>query len=207
MRILPASNVGVLISGRGSNMLVILDAQARGELPGVVRTVVSSVGSARGVLAAHGRGVPVAIHSYRNYPNQTAFDEAILETLRRAEVEVVVLAGFMRVLGNRFVTEFANRIINIHPSLLPAFPGLDPVRQALEYGVRVSGCTVHFVDEGTDTGPIIAQAVVPVLPDDTHETLAARILEQEHRLLPQALGWLLSGQLEIVDHRVIVHSS
>jgi len=207
MRIPAAKNIGILISGRGSNMLAILDACVTGTIPGQVRVVISNVASAPGVMTAAGRGIPVAIHPYGKYPNREKFEQAIQDTIAKYEVEVIVLAGFMRVLSYLFIRSFPNRIINIHPSLLPAFPGLDPVRQALEHGVRVSGCTVHFVDEGTDTGPIISQTAVSVLPGDVHDTLAARILEQEHRLLSEALGWLLAGQLEIVGKRVIVHSS
>ena len=200
----PARNVGILISGRGSNMLAILEAHARGELDADIRLVVSNKKKAGGLSHAASHGVPTAVVSHRGHPDRESFEDALIEVLRAHEVEVVVLAGFMRLLTAHFLRAFPKRVLNIHPSLLPAFPGIDGQRQAFEYGVRVTGCTVHLVDEGTDSGPVVDQAVVPVLPDDDPDTLAERILVQEHRILPRALGWLTAGKLHVAGRRVLV---
>lgn len=203
MRIASARNIAILISGRGSNMRSILEA--RDTIKGEIKLVLSNKADAAGLDFAQSMGVPTEAVSHRDYKNRKDYDARLVEILRAYDVEVVVLAGFMRVLGATFLNAFPNRVLNIHPSLLPAFPGLDGQGQAFEYRAKVSGCTVHLVDEGTDTGPIIDQAVVPVLAGDTRDSLAARILEQEHRLLPRALSWLVDGRLELQGRNVLVH--
>ncbi|RLB59608.1 MAG: phosphoribosylglycinamide formyltransferase [Deltaproteobacteria bacterium] len=180
-------DVGVLISGRGSNLQAILDAIAADELAARVRVVISNRPKAAGLERAAAAGVPTQFIGHRQFPDRESFDAALVEALRAAQVSWVVLAGFMRILTPVFLDAFPNRVVNIHPALLPAFPGVDAQTQALAYGVRVTGCTVHLVNEGVDTGPVLAQAAVPVLQDDDHDSLAARILEQEHRLLVETL--------------------
>jgi len=186
----------VLASGSGSNFQAILGAIERG-LPARVRLLICNVEGARVIARAEAAGVPVKVLPHKGYPSRAAFDAALVDASHAAGAEDawVVLAGFMRILTPTFLDAFPSRVINVHPALLPAFPGVDAQGQALAYGVAVAGCTVHLVDAGTDTGPILAQAVVPVLPDDDHDRLAARILVQEHRLLPQVLGWIAEGRL------------
>jgi phosphoribosylglycinamide formyltransferase-1 len=177
--------LGILISGRGSNLVAIADAVAEGRLNAEIAVVISNKPHAPGLDRARERGL--------NAITLPSKDQALLiAELRRQQVDLVCLAGYMRILGREFVAAFPRRILNIHPSLLPAFPGLDAQKQALEAGVKQSGCTVHFVDEGVDSGPIVKQAAVPVLPNDTVETLSARILEQEHRIYPEAIGEVLA---------------
>ena len=183
--------LGVLISGRGSNLQAIIDAVRQSELPGRVGMVVSNVATAAGLARAREAGIPTAVIDHKDFSSREEFDQAVIEELKKHEVDVVCLAGFMRLLSPHFVRAFPGRILNIHPSLLPSFPGLDAQRQALEHGVKVSGCTVHIVDEKLDHGPIVLQTAVPVRDDDTEETLSARILKEEHRLYPRAIGLLL----------------
>lgn len=183
--------LGILISGRGSNMRSIVQAIKKRELPATVALVLSNKKTAPGLAWATGQRLPTAFVSHRKR-ERADFEADIDVALRVAKVDLVVLAGFMRILSPSFVNRW--RIVNIHPSLLPAFPGLDAQRQALEAGVKVSGCTVHFVDEGTDTGPIIAQTAVPVLDDDTEAKLSARILQAEHALFPAALRRVAEGK-------------
>ena len=183
--------LGVLISGRGSNLQAIIDAVRQSELPGRVGMVVSNVATAAGLALAREAGIPTAVIDHKDFSSREEFDQAVIEELKKHEVDVVCLAGFMRLLSPHFVRAFPGRILNIHPSLLPSFPGLDAQRQALEHGVKVSGCTVHIVDEKLDHGPIVLQTAVPVRDDDTEETLSARILKEEHRLYPRAIGLLL----------------
>ncbi|MBW2454300.1 MAG: phosphoribosylglycinamide formyltransferase [Deltaproteobacteria bacterium] len=180
-------DLGVLISGRGSNLQAILDAIASGELAARVRVVIANRPKAAGLERAAAAGVPTQVIGHRKYPDRQSFDAALVETLRAADVQWVVLAGFMRILTPVFLDAFPNRVVNIHPALLPSFPGVDAHAQALAYGVRISGCTVHLVNEGVDTGPILAQVAVPVREEDDHDTLAARILAEEHRLLVATL--------------------
>lgn len=194
--------LGVLASGRGSNLQAILDAIGRGEVPAEVVVVISDRPDARALERARAAGVPAVFVDPGAHPSREAFDAELARILRAHGAELVVLAGYMRLLGPSFVAAFRNRVLNIHPALLPAFPGLHAQRQALEYGVKVAGCTVHFVDEGVDTGPIVLQAAVPVREDDTEETLAARILEQEHRLYPQAIRLFAEGRLQVEGRRV-----
>jgi len=189
--------LGVLISGTGTNLQAILDAIAQGFLDAEVAIVVSNKKGVLGLDRATRAAVPAMVVPHENYPDRASFDAALVDVLRKRRVEWVVLAGFMRLLTPTFLDAFALRTINIHPALLPAFPGVDAPRQALEYGVRVAGCTVHLVDRGTDTGPIVAQSVVPVLPGDDEEALKARILIEEHRLLPRVLQWIAEGRVHV----------
>ena len=178
--------LGVLVSGRGSNLRAILDAAGAGKLDAEVAVVVSDRSDAPALRHVEGRGIARTVER-GNYPSAGDFEDAIASALNERGAELVVLAGFMRVLSAAFVRRFAGRIVNIHPSLLPSFPGLYAQRQALLHGVKISGCTVHRVDETLDGGPILAQAAVPVLEDDTEETLSARILKEEHKLLPETI--------------------
>lgn len=181
----------ILISGRGSNMEALLNA----EMPARVVAVISNEPTARGLETARGRGIPTAVVEHRAFGERSAFDTALAEEIDRHRPDLVVLAGFMRVLTETFVDRYRGRMLNIHPSLLPAFPGLHTHRRALEAGVRVHGCTVHFVTAALDYGPIVIQAAVPVLPGDTEESLAARVLKEEHRIYPQAVRWFCAGRL------------
>lgn len=194
----------VLVSGSGSNLQAILDAIEDDRLNAEVRLVISNVAGVRALERAEKAGVATRVIPHKQFPSRDAFDAHLAEVVREAfegAEGYVVLAGFMRILTARFLDAFPHRVINIHPSLLPAFPGVDAQKQALDYGVRVTGCTVHLVDAGTDTGPILAQAAVPVLDGDDRDALAARILEQEHKILPAVLEWIAEGRLHFVDGR------
>jgi phosphoribosylglycinamide formyltransferase-1 len=192
-------NVGVLISGRGSNLGALLAAIDEGRLPARVSLVISNKPEAAGLARAAAAGVPTRVLPHAAYPDRASFDAALVEALRAAGVELVVLAGFMRLLTPVFLDAFPDRVVNIHPALLPAFPGVDAQAQALAYGARVTGATVHLVDAGTDTGPVIAQAAVPVLEGDTRDALAARILPFEHELLVRAVRWFAEGRVSVVS--------
>ncbi len=194
--------IAVLISGSGSNLQAILDASERGEIPCRVGMVVSNKADAYGLVRAKNHGVPTEVVDHRAFGSREEFDARLVEILRASGAELICLAGFMRVLTPVFVRAFPNRILNIHPALLPSFPGTHGPRQALQYGVRFSGCTVHILDEGVDTGPVVVQAVVPVYDDDTEETLAARILKQEHRIYPIAIRLFFGGSLSVEGRRV-----
>ena len=194
--------LGILISGRGSNFLAIADAIAAQRLPAEIAVVISNRLEAPGILAAQERGLRAIAIASKGLDRE-AYDRQLIDELKARQVDLVCLAGYMRILSGHFIREFHQRILNIHPSLLPAFPGLDAQYQALEHGVKFSGCTVHFVEEGLDSGPIISQAAVPVLADDTVESLSARILKEEHRIYPEAIGLILSGQYRIEGRRVI----
>ncbi|HEU0005398.1 MAG TPA: phosphoribosylglycinamide formyltransferase [Terriglobia bacterium] len=194
--------IGILLSGRGSNFEAIAQQIDKGNLHAEVAVVVSNVESAPGLQRARERGFDVFSANSKGLSRE-AFDRQVIHVLEGKRVDLVCLAGFMRLLSPSFIQAFRNRILNIHPSLLPAFPGLDAQRQALEYGVKVSGCTVHFVDEGLDSGPIIMQAAVPVLDGDTEESLSARILEQEHQIYSKAIQHVLDGQIRINGRRVL----
>ena len=191
-------NLGVLISGRGSNLGAVLSGIEAGLLPARVALVISNKPEARGLDRAKEAGVPTRVIPHGAYADRAAFDAALVAALREASVDLVVLAGFMRLLTPTFLEAFPNRVVNIHPALLPAFPGVDAQAQALAYGARVTGCTVHFVDTGTDTGPVIAQTVVPILDGDDRDALAARILPREHELLVRALSWIAHGKVEVI---------
>jgi phosphoribosylglycinamide formyltransferase-1 len=190
----------ILISGRGSNMQALLQAR----LPATVSAVVSNNPQAAGLELARQRGVHTAVVDHRDHPDRDAFDRALAAQIDRHAPDLVVLAGFMRILGTWFVQHYAGRLINIHPSLLPAFTGIHTHRRALAEGVKLHGCTVHFVTAELDHGPIVAQAAVPVLPEDDEDSLAARVLAQEHRILPQAVCWFLEGRLTTQGNRVQV---
>jgi phosphoribosylglycinamide formyltransferase-1 len=196
--------VGVLASGRGSNLQAILDAIAAGRCPARVAVVVSDRKDAAALDRARAAGVPARHLDPGAHPDRAAFDRAVAEVLEAHGVELVCLAGYLRLLSPAFVAAFRGRILNVHPALLPAFPGLHAQRQALAHGVRVTGVTVHFVDEGLDTGPIVLQAAVAVADDDTEATLAARILREEHRLYPEAIRLYAEGRLSIDGRRVRV---
>ncbi|HEX2441760.1 MAG TPA: phosphoribosylglycinamide formyltransferase [Methylomirabilota bacterium] len=196
--------LGVLVSGRGSNLQAILDACARPAFPARVAVVISDRERAVALERARAAGVEALWINPKDFTDRESFDLALVRELTTRGVGLVCHAGFMRILSPVYVRAFAGRALNIHPSLLPAFPGLHAQRQALDHGVKVSGATVHFVDEGMDTGPIVLQAAVPVEPGDTEDTLAARILEQEHRLYPRAIRLYAEGRLRIDGRRVIV---
>ena len=195
--------LGVLISGRGSNLQAILDATASGRLEASVAVVVSNRADAPGLQRARAAGVPSRVLDHRVCTSRAEYDAALVAELRRHEVGLVCLAGFMRLLGPTFLDAFPNAVLNVHPSLLPAFPGLDAQRQAVDHGVKVAGCTVHFVTAELDAGPIILQAAVPVLPADTADTLAARILVEEHRLYPAAIATVLAGGWRLDGRRFV----
>jgi len=192
--------VGVLLSGRGSNLQALLDARAASW---EVAVAISNVAGAQGLARAEAAGVPALTLPHGDFAGREAFEDVLDGELRAAGAELVVLAGFMRVLGPDFVDRWRDRSVNIHPSLLPAFRGLDTHRRALEAGVRWHGCTVHFVRAELDAGPIILQAAVPVRPDDTEETLAARVLAREHDVLPMAVGWIAEGRVKVENERVV----
>ena len=195
--------LGVLISGRGSNLQAILASIARRELDARVGVVISNEPDAPGLAHAREAGVIVEVVNHRGFRARAEYDAALVDRLRHHDVGLVCLAGFMRLLGPVFVNAFPHAILNVHPSLLPAFPGLDAQGQALAYGVKVTGCTVHIVTEELDGGPIVLQAAVPVLPDDTSESLAARILVEEHRLYPAAIALVLAGGWRIDGRRFL----
>jgi len=199
----PTKKIGVLLSGRGSNFEALADSVAAGRIPGAeIAIVISNREDAQGLLRAAERRIPARVIPSKGIERE-AYDQLVVAALREARVDLVCLAGFMRLLSPYFVAAFRGRILNIHPSLLPAFPGLEAQRQALDYGVKFSGCTVHFVDENLDAGPIVAQAIVPVEPGDTEEALAARILTEEHRIYTEAVRLVLSGKFRVENRRVL----
>lgn len=195
-------SIVILISGRGSNMEALLDAVADGTLKVRIAAVIANRPEAQGLQIAADKGVPTRVVDHREFAGREAFDAALMEAIDAFSPDLVVLAGFMRILTDGFVSHYAGRLINIHPSLLPAFTGLHTHRRALEEGVRVHGCTVHFVTPQLDHGPIIVQAAVPVLDDDDEDTLAARVLEQEHQIYPLAVSWFVDGCLRLDDGHV-----
>ncbi len=192
-------NVGVLTSGGGSNLQALLDRVADHTLPATIVKVISNVANAGALSRAERAGVPSCVIDHRAFPSREAFDQAVVDELRGACVELVVLAGFMRVVTPVLLNAFRYRVVNVHPALLPAFPGMHGARQALNYGVRVAGCTVHLVDHGVDTGPILAQASVNVLDNDDEASLVARIQTEEHRLLPEVVRWFAEGRVSVVE--------
>ena len=196
--------IAVLISGSGTNLQSIIDAIAANRLDAKIEVVLSSRADALGLVRAKDHGIPSEVLDHKSFPSREAYDQAIVDLLRARGVKLVALAGFMRLLSPVFVAAFSNRIMNIHPALLPSFPGLHVQKKALEHGVRFSGCTVHFVNEECDEGPIIIQAVVRVFPDDTEEQLAERILKQEHRIYPRAIQLYAQGRLHVVGRKVLV---
>lgn len=194
----------ILISGRGSNLQAIIDAVRAGELAADIRAVISNNPDAPGLVLARTAGLPCEVVNHRDYAQRADFDRALRERIDHYAPSLVVLAGFMRVLGVPFIEHYAGRMINIHPSLLPAFPGLNTHARAIAAGARRHGATVHFVTPEVDGGPIVAQTEVPVLPHDTADTLAARVLAVEHRLYPKAIRWFLEGRLSVRDKRVLL---
>jgi phosphoribosylglycinamide formyltransferase-1 len=199
--------IGVLLSGRGSNFEALADSVAAGRLPGAeIAVVVSNREGAPGIAKAKERGIAARVIPSKRLERE-AYDRQVVAVLHEHKVDLVCLAGYMRLLSAYFVAAFPNRILNIHPSLLPSFPGLESQRQALEYGVKFAGCTVHFVDENLDAGPIVLQAAVPVRDDDTEETLSARILTEEHRIYTEAVRIVLEGKYKIVGRRVVAEGA
>lgn len=194
--------LGILASGGGTNLQAIIDQCQAGLVPAEVAVVLSNKPQAGALDRARQAGIPVAIVEHRTHPDREAFDQAMVDVLKKNGVELVVLAGFMRILTRVFLEAFPQRIMNIHPALLPAFPGIHAQRQTLDYGVKIAGCTVHFVDPGVDSGPIIIQAAVPVQDDDDETTLSRRILEQEHQIYPRAIQLFAEGRLRIEGRRV-----
>lgn len=198
------TKIGILISGRGSNMVSIVEAVRNRNIPAEIVLVFSNVPDAAGLKKAESFGIETASFSHKGFPSRVDFDKAVIEELDKRGVELVCLAGYMRLLSAEFVGYFKNRIMNIHPALLPSFPGVDAQKQAIDWGVKVSGATVHFVDEELDHGPIILQRAVPVREHDTEETLAARILEVEHQIYPEAVDLFCRGLLTVKDRKVVV---
>jgi phosphoribosylglycinamide formyltransferase-1 len=194
--------LGILLSGRGSNFEAIADNVAAGKIHAEIAVVLSNKPNAPGLQRAKERGIPAECIPSRGLEREE-YDRQVVARLKQAQVEVVCLAGYMRLLSAYFVEQFPNRILNIHPSLLPSFPGLEAQKQAIEHGVKFSGCTVHLVDERLDAGPILVQAIVPVLDDDTEETLSERILQEEHRVYTDAIHLVLSGKFRVEGRRVI----
>ena len=197
-------NIGVLVSGSGSNLQSIIDHIEKGLLRAVIQVVISNNPEAFALERCRKHGIPVVIIRHQDFPNREDFDGKMIEVLNARGVDLVVMAGFMRVLTPSFLKAFPMKIMNIHPALLPSFPGLHGQQKAFDYGVKFSGCTVHFADEGVDTGPIIIQAVVPVIESDTADSLSARILKEEHRIYPQAIQLFAEGRLEVIGRRVRV---
>lgn len=196
--------IAVLISGRGSNMQALIDAAKTANFPAQIVGVISNKPDAAGLERARNAGIPTFVVNHRDFPAREAFERELDKKLTELGVQLVCLAGFMRLLTPWFVERWLDRLINIHPSLLPAFPGLDTHRQALDYGVKLAGCTVHFVRAAMDHGPIILQAAVPVLQDDTDESLAARVLEAEHRIYPEAVRLIADRRVNVIDERVFI---
>ena len=198
------ARITILISGRGSNMAALIDAVLEGRIAGAVTHVISNRPDAAGLGFARRHGIATSVVDHRAFASREAFDAALAETIDSGEPDLIVLAGFMRILGRAFVERYQGRMLNIHPSLLPAYPGTDTHARALADGAARHGCTVHFVTAEVDGGPIVAQAEVSVLPGDDAETLAARVLEQEHRLLPEVVGWFCAGRIALEKGRVTV---
>jgi phosphoribosylglycinamide formyltransferase-1 len=194
--------LGVLVSGSGSNLQAIIDNIEASRLSAEIKVVISNEPEAYGLVRAENHHIKTMVINHRDYDSREAFDQGLVTALKENGVELVILAGFMRVITPTFLKAFHNRILNIHPALLPAFPGVHVWQEAIDYGVKFSGCTVHFVDEGTDTGPIIIQSVVPVLDDDDADSLSARILKQEHKIYSRAIQLFAQGRLEITGRRV-----
>jgi phosphoribosylglycinamide formyltransferase 1 len=203
----PPVKLGLLISGEGSNLQAIIDAVGRGELRADIRLVVSNKSEAHGLQRARRANIPTQFIDHRRFDSREEFDRELVAALTAHDIQLVACAGFMRLLSPVMLGAFPNRIMNIHPALCPAFPGIDAQRAARDYGVRFSGCTVFFVTEGVDDGPVIVQAVVPVLQDDNEKTLAARIRAAEHRIFPHAIRLFQEGRLQVRGRRVLVDSA
>ncbi|MCW8859230.1 MAG: phosphoribosylglycinamide formyltransferase [Deltaproteobacteria bacterium] len=199
--------LAVLASGSGTNLQSIIDQSQSGALDAEIVLVISNNPGSGALERAEQAGIKTLCINHRDFSAREDFDQAVVAALKSAEVELIALAGFMRIISSVFLQAFPQRIINIHPALLPAFPGLNVQKKALDYGARFSGCTVHFVDDGVDTGPIIIQAVVPIHADDTEAALAARILEQEHEIYPQAIQWIAEGRVEVEGRYVRIRAA
>jgi phosphoribosylglycinamide formyltransferase 1 len=199
-------SVGVLVSGSGSNLQSLIDHIDQGKLDAEIVLVISNNPNAFALERCRKHGIPTAVVDHREVPSRILFDCRMIELLKKAGVELVVMAGFMRILSGEFFRAFPMRVMNIHPSLLPAFPGTRVQQKAVDYGVKFSGCTVHFADEGVDTGPIIIQAVVPVYDEDDADSLAARILKEEHKIYPQAVQYYAEGRIGIEGRRVRIRN-
>ena len=199
-RILP---IGVLVSGRGSNLQAIIDAINKGHLSAEIKIVISNKADSQAIVRAHEHAIQTEILLDKGFSSKSEYDNKLIKILNNNGVELVVLAGFMRIMSKDFIKAFPMKIMNIHPALLPSFPGLNAQKKALAYGVKSSGCTVHFVDEGVDTGPIIAQAAVPIYDDDTEETLSKRILKEEHKIYPKSIQLFAEGKLKVEGRRVL----
>ena len=196
--------IGVLVSGSGSNLQSIIDHIERGALDAEIRIVISNIPEAYALERCAKHGIPTAVVDHHEYDTREGFDRQTIAILKSAGVELVVMAGFMRILSHEFFDAFPLKIMNIHPALLPSFPGTHVQQKAVEYGVKFSGCTVHFADEGVDSGPIIIQAVVPIYDDDDADTLSARILKEEHKIYPQAIQYYAEGKIEINGRKVFI---
>lgn len=199
-----SGGIVILISGRGSNMQALLEQVTSGAIASSVLAVISNNREAEGLAIARSMGTPTEVVAHRDYPTRESFDAALLRAIDRHSPTLVVLAGFMRILTNSFIAHYRDRLINIHPSLLPAFPGLNTHQRAIDAGAKEHGATVHFVTPDLDSGPIIVQAAVPVLSGDTAQSLGARVLEEEHKILPLAVRWFVEGRLSVRDGRVLV---
>ena len=200
-------NLGVLASGSGSNLQAIIDNIEKGLLDGVIKVVISNNTDAYALVRAKKHNIPTVIIKHSAFENRKDFDQKMIDVLKSFSVDLVVMAGFMRLLTPLFLNAFPMRIMNIHPAILPAFPGVHSQKRAADYGVRFSGATVHFADEGVDSGPIIIQAIVPAYDDDTEDTLAARILKEEHRIYPQAIQFYAEGKIEVIGRKVRIKGS
>ncbi len=199
--------IGVLVSGRGSNLQALIDAYQSGKIEGHIALVISDNPNAYAIERCKKHKIPYKVVLRKDFPSKRDFEREMVRLLKEKEVELVVLAGFMRVLSGEFLSAFPMRVINIHPSLIPAFQGLNAQKQALDYGAKITGCTVHFVSEELDNGPVIIQACVPILPEDTEESLSERILKFEHRILPQAVKWISEGRVKIDGRKVVVEGA
>ena len=203
--ITPRARVGVLISGSGTNLQALIDEAAAPGFPAEIVLVISNRLGVRGLQRASAAGIATLVINHQDFDDRASFDAALNEALESVGCQIVCLAGFMRILTSGFIDGWAGRMLNVHPSLLPSFPGLHTHQRALDASARVAGCTTHLVTPEVDSGPILAQAVVPILADDTADTLAARVLKQEHRIYPQTLRLLAEGRIRIVDGRAVIH--
>ena len=200
-------NIGVLVSGRGSNLQAIINGIEEGKIDARINLVISDNPDAYALKRCAKHGIPYRVVERKSFSSKKDFEEEMVRILKGEGVELVVLAGFMRILSGSFLAHFPQKVINIHPSLIPAFQGLQAQKKALEFGVKLSGCTVHIVDESVDGGPVIVQAVVPLLPDDTEEMVSERILGFEHRILPQTVQWFAEGRVKVIGRKVLVEGA
>jgi len=200
-------SLGVLVSGSGSNLQAIIDNIEKGLLDGEIKVIISNNADAYALVRAKKHNIPSVIIKHSDFENREDFDRKMIDVLKSYSIDLIVMAGFMRLLTPLFLNAFPMRIMNIHPAILPAFPGIHVQKRAADYGVRFSGCTVHFADEGVDSGPIIIQAIVPAYDDDTEDTLAARILKEEHRIYPQAIQFYAEGRIEVIGRKIRIKGS